>query len=172
MLARRTAGVEVPDTRAISSSCSPIHVVAALVCVVTGVLAMTAPKRAGRHPRAGRTYYAGLGVVLITAVAMAALRWPRDLHLLALGGASFALASRGVSAKRRHRPGWRRVHIPAMGAPTSRCSPRSTSTTAAACPSGTGCRTSHTGCCPDSSGCPRYFGRCDGTGCSARDRQR
>jgi hypothetical protein len=76
---------------------------------------MTAPKRADRHPRAGRIYYASLGVVLVTAVALAALRGPRDPHLVALGGASFALTSRGASAKRRHRPGRRRVHIPAMG---------------------------------------------------------
>lgn len=115
MLARRIAGVEVPDTRAVFLIVLAVHVVAALACVVTGVLAMTAPKRAGRHPRAGRT-------------TTQAGRCPG--HRRGHGGAQVAARP----APRRHRRrvisswrqavcppsddtglGWRRVHIPAMG---------------------------------------------------------
>jgi hypothetical protein len=90
------------------------HVLAGLTCVVSGAVAATSPKRPGRHPRAGTTYYWGLSVVFVTAVGMSALRWPEDAYLLALGTIAFGVASVGFTARKVRWQGWRSVHILGM----------------------------------------------------------
>lgn len=114
-LAASVLGVEVPDTRPVFLVFVAVHVLAGLVAVIAGVLAMVATKRPGRHPRAARTYLVALAVVAATAAVLAGLRWPEDVHLLALGVLTIALAAVGYRARRRRRPGWRRPHIVGMG---------------------------------------------------------
>jgi hypothetical protein len=46
---------------------------------------------------------------------MAVLRFAQDWHLLLIGTVAFGAASLGYLARRRRRPGWLRIHIPAMG---------------------------------------------------------
>jgi uncharacterized membrane protein len=108
-------GVEVPDSRPVFLTILAIHVLAGLTAVIAGVTAALAPKRAGRHPYAGRTYLIALGTVFITAAGMTALRWPHDIHLLAIGTVALAAALFGWRARRNRRPGWRRRHILGMG---------------------------------------------------------
>jgi hypothetical protein len=93
-----------------------VHVTAGCVAVATGAIAALARKRPGRHPRAGRWYLGALGVVFVTALGLAVPRWPRDVHLLALGAAAFGAALVGYRARRRRRDGWARWHICGMGA--------------------------------------------------------
>jgi hypothetical protein len=76
---------------------------------------MLSPKRSGRHPRAGTTYYTALCVLCATAVGMAAMRWPEDAYLVVLGALSLAAASLGYLARRERWPGWIRLHILGMG---------------------------------------------------------
>jgi hypothetical protein len=98
-----------------------VHVLGGLTAVVAGVLAATAPKRRGRHTRAGILYYWAITVVFATATAMTAMRPARDYYLFLLGALTFALASAGRLARRRpHAWPWRRwpghgPHILAMG---------------------------------------------------------
>jgi lysylphosphatidylglycerol synthetase-like protein (DUF2156 family) len=92
-----------------------IHVPAGLAAVISGALAATAPKRRGRHTRAGTVYYWAITVVFATATAMAAIRPARDWYLALLGAFAFALAVAGRDYRRHpaRRP-WRRWpgHIP------------------------------------------------------------
>ena len=91
-----------------------IHILAGLAGVVAGVLATTAPKRPGRHPRAGAVYLYAISGVFVTATVMAAMRWHQDRHLFAIACIAFALASFGFWARRR-RPGhWIAWHGSAM----------------------------------------------------------
>jgi hypothetical protein len=91
-----------------------MHVAAGLTAVVSGATAMLSPKRNGRHPKAGRTYYAALCVVCATAVGMAAMRWPEDAYLVVLGTLSLAAASVGYLARHHRWQGWIRIHILGM----------------------------------------------------------
>jgi hypothetical protein len=84
-----------------------VHIAAALTSVVTGAIAALSPKRPGRHPCLGTLYYRSLWVVVASAAWLAALRWPQDADLLALGTLSFAAATVGRIARRR-RWRWRR----------------------------------------------------------------
>jgi hypothetical protein len=60
-------------------------------------------------------YLYALGVVAGTALVLAVLCWPHDVHLLTLGLVAFVLGLVGYRARRRRRPGWVRWHIVGMG---------------------------------------------------------
>ena len=115
MLAIAIVGVEVPDARPVFLAVLAVHVAAGLAAAVAGGMAATAGKRAGRHPRAGRAYLGMLAVVAGTALVLAVLRWPHDVHLLTLGVLALGLGVGGWRARRRRRAGWRRRHIVGMG---------------------------------------------------------
>ena len=98
-----------------------VHVPAGFTAVISGVLAATAPKRHGRHTRAGTVYYWAIAVVFATAAAMTAIRPAQDWYLALLGALAFALAAAGRDYRRHpaRRP-WRCwpghiPHILAMG---------------------------------------------------------
>jgi hypothetical protein len=91
-----------------------VHVLAGLTCVAAGAVAMTSPKRAGRHPRFGTLYFSGLAVIFATATGMSLLRWPEDAYLLALGTLSFGFGSLGFAARKVRWRGWRSAHIVGM----------------------------------------------------------
>lgn len=92
-----------------------LHVLAGLTSVVTGLLATTARKRPGRHPKAGYVYLWGIGVVAATATVMAVIRRHEDWHLFLVATVAFGLAMFGWQARRRHRPGWPARHAIGMG---------------------------------------------------------
>ena len=92
-----------------------IHIAAGVTGVVSGLLAATARKRRGRHPRAGKVYLCALSVVVATAAVMAILRWPYDVHLLVIALTAGTLALLGWRARRRRRRGWVRWHAIGLG---------------------------------------------------------
>lgn len=109
----RVLGVEVGSTAPVFLAVLAVHVTTAGAAVVSGAFAALSGKRAGRHPRAGTVYYRCLAATFVSLVVLSALRWPHDVHLLAVGTLGYAAASAGVLA-RRHRwrgwPTWARVH--------------------------------------------------------------
>jgi hypothetical protein len=114
-LAREVFGLPVPDQGGLFDVALACHIAAALTCVTTGVLAATAPKRPRRHTTAGRIFFWSLAVVFASSTTMALLRFAQDWHLLLIGTVAFGAGSLGYLARRRRRPGWQRIHIPAMG---------------------------------------------------------
>jgi hypothetical protein len=114
-LAREVFGLPIPDEGALFDVALACHIAAGLTCVVTGALAATAPKRPGRHTVSGRIFFWSLAVVFASSTTMAGLRFTQDWHLLVIGWIAFGAGSLGYLARRRRRPGWLRVHVPAMG---------------------------------------------------------
>jgi hypothetical protein len=108
-------GLEIPDAGPVFAAALVVHILAGLTCVVAGALAATAPKRAGRHPRAGTVYYRGLAVVFGSATVLAAIRWAEDWYLFAIGAVAFTAGTVGHLARRRQWRDWARIHIPGMG---------------------------------------------------------
>jgi hypothetical protein len=107
-------GIPIPSSSPLFLTIVAVHVVAGIVCTISGIVAMSTPKRAGRHPSAGAVYYWGLVVVFLTTAALSVLRWSENTHLLALGILSFTAGVLGRLARRRGWPGWLRVHVTAM----------------------------------------------------------
>jgi hypothetical protein len=114
-LARQVFGLPIPDEGALFDVALACHIAAGLTCVLTGALAATAPKRPGRHTLSGRIFFWSLAVVFASSTTMAGLRFAQDWHLLLIGTVAFGAGSLGYLARRRRRPGWLRIHIPAMG---------------------------------------------------------
>ncbi len=107
-------GIPIPSSWSVFLSIVAVHVAAGIVCVVAGVVAMLAVKRAGRHPVAGSVYYRSLLIVFLSMTALSIIRWPEDIHLLLLGVLSFGAAVIGRAARRRQKPGWLPIHIIGM----------------------------------------------------------
>jgi hypothetical protein len=108
-------GIPIPSSSPVFLSIVAVHVLAGLICTIAGVVAMLAPKRHGRHPAAGTTYYWSLVVVFVSMAALSVLRWPANNHLFILGIFSFGAAVVGRMARRRAGAGWLRVHLTGMG---------------------------------------------------------
>jgi hypothetical protein len=108
-------GIEVPSKSPFFLTVLAVHVLAALVCVVTGIVAMLSTKTSGRHPRFGTNYYWCLSVVFVTATILAAMRWSEDAYLFFLGAGSFFGATLARTARRRRWQWWVPIHITGMG---------------------------------------------------------
>jgi hypothetical protein len=115
MLAITIFGLEIPDAGPVFFAALAVHVLAGMTGVVSGLLAATARKRPGRHPKAGHAYLWAIGVVFATATVMAVIRWREDRHLFAIATVAFGLAMFGWRARRLHRPGWPLRHAIGMG---------------------------------------------------------
>ncbi len=92
-----------------------VHILAGLVCIVTGIISMVSRKRAGLHPRCGTIYHSGLAVLVTSAGILAATHWTDDRLLLALGVVSFAASCLGRTARRRNWQTWIDTHIISTG---------------------------------------------------------
>ncbi|MGE5828566.1 MAG: hypothetical protein ACM30G_09430 [Micromonosporaceae bacterium] len=115
VLAADVLGLPIPDAGPVFAAALAVHIASGLTAVITGALAATAKKRPGRHPKAGRVYLWALGGIFATATVMAAIRWPEDAHLFAIGAVAFGLGLYGYRARRRHRPGWPPHHAIGLG---------------------------------------------------------
>ena len=109
-------GLLIPDAGGVFLAALAVHVLAGVVCVVSGAVAASARKRPGRHPRAGTVYLCGLLALIMTAGVMAVVRWPHDVHLLLIACLTAAFGGAGWWIRRRRPAGWMRWHGMAMAA--------------------------------------------------------
>ncbi len=107
-------GIEVPDAGPVFLAALALHVPAGLVAVAAGGMAALAPKRRGRHPRAGLVFAVAVAVIVVTAGIMAAVRWRENRHLLAIATLTAALVAVGLRARRRRGHRWRLWHGASM----------------------------------------------------------
>jgi len=108
-------GFEIPSDNPFFLTILSIHILTALTCVITGVIAMLAKKQIGLHPRAGTVYFWFLLVVFITATIIAVVRWKEDYHLFILGFISFSSAFIGRKPRQNKWNKWSIIHITGMG---------------------------------------------------------
>jgi hypothetical protein len=108
-------GLPIPDAGPVFAAALAVHIASGTTAVVAGALAARAPKRPGRHPRAGRVYLWALAGIFTTATVMAAIRWREDAHLFGIAVVAFGFGLGGYRARRRHRPGWVPRHAIGLG---------------------------------------------------------
>lgn len=109
------AGIKIPSTDPVFLAIVGVHVVIALVCVVSGLIAMLSSKRRGRHSKAGTVYYWCLAALFASATVLAIMRWEHSWHLFVIGTFAFGAATWGRTAMRQHWTGWVSQHIMGMG---------------------------------------------------------
>ena len=76
------AGIVIPSDSPFFLAVVGLHILVALVCVITGVVAMLSNKRPGQHPTFGTIYYWCLSAVFVSATVLSAIRWTEDLSLV------------------------------------------------------------------------------------------
>ncbi|WP_412538472.1 hypothetical protein R8Z50_21770 [Longispora sp. K20-0274] len=107
LVAADVLGIHIPDAGRLFAVAVTVHIAAGLTAVASAILAATARKRAGRHPRAGRVYFAALAVVAATAVVLVAIRpTPTNGTLLGIATVAFTAGSVGYLARHRRWRGW------------------------------------------------------------------
>ncbi|WP_372783356.1 hypothetical protein [Phenylobacterium sp.] len=109
------AGIPIPSTSPLFLAIVGLHILAGLVCVVAGAIAMLCPKGHGRHSDFGTVYFWGLAAVFVSASGLSAMRWAEDHLLFGLGALAFLLGLFGRTALKRRWRAWPRLHIAGMG---------------------------------------------------------
>jgi hypothetical protein len=108
-------GVPVPSEAPAFLLALGAHVAGGVTSVVSGAVAAFARKTGRVHYRAGLIYWLALIWIFISSIMMAVMRWPYDIHLLAIGSIAFVAGTSGVLTRwLRWFPG-HTFHIVAMG---------------------------------------------------------
>ena len=81
-----------------------IHIAGGLTCVICAAGAAASRKGERFHVGFGHVYLRALGVVTVTMLVLAMMRWPADNHLAVLGAASATAAWIGLRMARRSAP--------------------------------------------------------------------
>lgn len=92
-----------------------LHIVAGVLGLVLGPIAMQAAKRPGRHTRVGEAYHWVMLTVCLSAATLAVLDWSRLWWFLPIAAGSYAFALVGYLAAKRRWPGWLSTHISGQG---------------------------------------------------------
>lgn len=87
------------------------HVAVGGAALILGPIAMSAPKKAGLHPRVGTWYFAAVTMVCASAAALATMQWPRNAFFLPIAVGTYAFALPGYLAARRRGRSWLLVHV-------------------------------------------------------------
>ncbi|MDQ6595022.1 DUF2306 domain-containing protein [Bacillus salipaludis] len=90
------------------------HIVTGAVCLVSGLLAMFARKRKGRHTMSGEVYHGAYVLVFVTALVMSVLHWQESQYLFYIALFSYGLALYGYVAVKRKWKNWLGAHIGGM----------------------------------------------------------
>jgi hypothetical protein len=108
-------GIEIPSTSPLFLSVVGVHVVAGLVAVVCGAIAIFSNKGRGRHARFGTYYYWSVVWTVGTASVLTALRFAENLDVMTLGVLCLGVATLGRIALQRRWRAWVQIHITSMG---------------------------------------------------------
>ena len=108
-------GIPVPSVDPVFLDVVRFHIVAAIGCVLAGVMAMLSRKGRGRHSSWGSIYYWCLATVVVTATGLSMVRWSENYHLFLLGTAAVTAATIARRALRQRWRNWVRLHIIGMG---------------------------------------------------------
>jgi len=108
-------GVPVPSNAPAFLLALGAHVAAGLTAALSGAIAGFARKTARLHPRAGLIYWWALTWIFVSSVVMSVVRWPYDVHLLAIGSVAFVAGTSGALSRWLRRPSGHSLHIISMG---------------------------------------------------------
>ncbi|WP_408005332.1 DUF2306 domain-containing protein [Pseudalkalibacillus berkeleyi] len=91
-----------------------IHIVAGIICLITGFIAATARKKRGKHTIVGEVYHGSFLIVFITALIMSIWNWSESAYLFYIALFSYGLALLGYLARKMRWKNWLRTHIGGM----------------------------------------------------------
>lgn len=108
-------GIPVPSTDKVFISIVVVHITIALICVVSGLLAVLRDKSGKKHRAAGNFYFWSMLLSFITVIILSIMRWPHNVHLLLIGTLAFGFTYAGRTLAKIHSRNWTRFHTMCMG---------------------------------------------------------
>lgn len=109
-------GIPVPSTDKTFLVVVVIHILIALVCVISGLVAMLSDKNSKRHPTYGKIYFWAMLAALITITILSVMSWPHNIHLMLIGILAMIFSYTGRRMAKKKRSNWTRLHTICMGA--------------------------------------------------------
>ncbi|KFN03635.1 DUF2306 domain-containing protein [Bacillus clarus] len=91
-----------------------IHILFGTICLISGIVAMYAPKRKGKHTEWGEIYHASYVVIFLTAVILSILHWDEIAFLFYIAIISYSFALYGYLARKKRWNNWLQHHIRGM----------------------------------------------------------
>jgi D-alanyl-lipoteichoic acid acyltransferase DltB (MBOAT superfamily) len=91
-----------------------MHILAGIVCLIAGFLAIKSKKKKGNHTRAGEIYHFSYIVIFITSIVMAIWNWNESAYLFYIALFSYGLALYGYLARKMKWKKWLLSHIAGM----------------------------------------------------------
>ena len=90
------------------------HILAGVICLITGFLAINSEKKKGKHTLLGETYHISYVVIFITSIVMAITNWNESAYLFYIAIFSYGLALYGYLASKIKWKRWLSSHITGM----------------------------------------------------------
>ncbi|WP_209121096.1 DUF2306 domain-containing protein [Alkalihalobacillus sp. BA299] len=90
------------------------HIITGVICLVSGVFAMSSRKKKGIHTVSGEIYHWSYVFVFVTAVVLSMLHWDESAYLFYIGVFSYALAMLGYLSAKMKWKNWLGSHIGGM----------------------------------------------------------
>ena len=87
-----------------------IHILIALVSVISGLIAMLSLKGSKRHTAFGKVYFWSMTSAFVTVVILSIMRWPHNNHLLLIGSFALGLTLAGYRLSKLKKKNWTRLH--------------------------------------------------------------
>ncbi len=94
--------------------CLYIHILAGILGLVIGPVAMYAKKSKGLHTRSGKIYFYLMAAVCVSATVLSIMHWSTSWWFLIVAVFSFSFALRGYLATFNKYEGWLKKHISGM----------------------------------------------------------
>lgn len=91
-----------------------IHILTGVICLISGIFAMSSKKKRGKHTIAGEIYHWSYVLVFITALVMSIIHWQKSQYLFYIALFSYGLALLGYLAVKRKWQNWLGAHIGGM----------------------------------------------------------
>lgn len=77
-----------------------IHILFGTICLITGIVAMVAQKKKGKHTEWGEIYHASYVVITLTAIILSIINWDKIAYLFYVAIFSYSFAIYGYLARK------------------------------------------------------------------------
>lgn len=91
-----------------------IHILFGTICLITGIIAMVAQKKKGKHTEWGEIYHASYVVITVTAIILSIINWDKIAYLFYVAIFSYSFAIYGYLARKKRWKNWLHHHIRGM----------------------------------------------------------
>jgi uncharacterized membrane protein len=108
-------GIPIPSTDKVFLTFVVIHILIALVSIISGLIAILSLKGSTRHRKSGQLYVWSMTSAFVTIVILSMMRWPHNNHLLLIGFFAFGFTFAGYRLSKVQRKNWTRLHTICMG---------------------------------------------------------